>query len=175
MSEDNSDNNPKISKKDAELWRVMTKDVDLFEGAAYQDGVENESKNTEEAIIRETVIFPAKKEKPSAQSGNQLDGKTAEKLRLGKINIEARLDLHGMYQEEAHTALHDFVIQSHARGLRCILVITGKGRDKPSVLKRNVPHWLDHAALRPIILQTVPAHQKDGGDGALYVYLRRQR
>jgi DNA-nicking Smr family endonuclease len=89
-----------------------------------------------------------------------------------------------MTAERAHAALIGFVGSAHARGLRLVLVITGKGRagsdDAPEfrregVLRQSVPHWLSIPPIRSKILQIAPAHRKHGGGGAYYVYLRRSR
>jgi DNA-nicking Smr family endonuclease len=104
----------------------------------------------------------------------------------GKMKPEARIDLHGMTLSEAHPALVDFVIDAHARGLRLLLVITGKGRGgdredhgpipiRRGVLKQQVPGWLTAPPLGPLVLEIREAHQRHGGGGAYYVYLRRPR
>lgn len=110
-----------------------------------------------------------------------MDRKTFARMKRGKAQPEARLDLHGMTVDVAHSALIAFLLRSHAAGKRLVLVITGKGRDgegdpfglSRGILRRQVPHWLEQPPLRQIVLQTTPAHQKHGGTGALYVYLRR--
>ncbi len=110
-----------------------------------------------------------------------MDHKAFRKLKRGKLAPEARLDLHGMTLEQAHTRLLGFIDASAARGLRLVLIITGKGRpgsdnnpipSRPGVLRRQVPHWL---RAMPMILQITQASRKHGGEGALYVYLRRRR
>ncbi len=111
----------------------------------------------------------------------RMDRKTFAKMKRGKSIPEARIDLHGMTADVAHSALRAFLLKSHGEGKRLVLVITGKGmrRDGDSgsrefgVLRRQVPHWLDQPPLRQVVLQTAPAHQRHGGTGALYVYLRR--
>jgi DNA-nicking Smr family endonuclease len=105
-----------------------------------------------------------------------LDRRTALRLRRGQLPVEARLDLHGMTQEEAHRALAGFVAQSHAAGRRVLLVVTGKGsRAGTGILRAAVPRWLGDPALRARVLATAPAVPRDGGDGALYLLLRRAR
>jgi DNA-nicking Smr family endonuclease len=113
-----------------------------------------------------------------------MDRRRFEKLRRGKVEPEARLDLHGMTSERAHGALTAFILAAHASGLRLVLVITGKGRpgeaDAPAphrqgILRHHVPHWLAAPPLVGRVLQVAPAHQRHGGGGAYYVYLRRQR
>jgi DNA-nicking Smr family endonuclease len=114
----------------------------------------------------------------------KMDKKAHGKLKRGKLKPEARIDLHGMTMDRAHPMLTRFILQSHARGLRLVLVITGKGKDRDEdgpipvrrgVLRHNVPGWLSAAPLGQVVLQVTPAHLKHGGGGAYYVYLRRQR
>lgn len=106
-----------------------------------------------------------------------LDRRTATRLRRGQLSIEARLDLHGMILVEAETALGRFLKFAHGRGMRCVLVITGKGLRGPGtgVIRAALPGWLNGAALRPIVVAFSQARPADGGAGAFYVYLRRDR
>jgi DNA-nicking Smr family endonuclease len=104
-----------------------------------------------------------------------IDRANAERLKRGKREIEARLDLHGMTQAEAHRALAAFVRASRADGKRCVLVITGRGSVGGGVLKSAVPRWLDEPEFRPYLLAIATAQPRDGGSGALYVMLRRTR
>ena len=95
------------------------------------------------------------------------------------MEIDARLDLHGMTQARAHSALSGFIAASYNAGCRCVLVITGKGSKdgerKTGVLKENVPLWLCEMPNSPVVLKFMTAQPKDGGSGALYVYLRRKK
>lgn len=115
-----------------------------------------------------------------------LDRATARSLRKGERAPDARLDLHGMTLDRAHTALRAFILASQQRGHRCVLVITGKGEAyrhgrEPSdghvsgTLKRDVPRWLRLPPLGSAIVGIFEAHQRHGGAGALYVYLKRLR
>ncbi|MFZ2006289.1 MAG: Smr/MutS family protein [Stellaceae bacterium] len=104
-----------------------------------------------------------------------IDRANAERLKRGKHEIEARLDLHGMTQAEAHRALAAFIRASRADGKRCVLVITGRGRVGGGVLKSAVPRWFDEPEFRPHLLAIATAQPQDGGSGALYVMLRRTR
>ncbi len=117
-----------------------------------------------------------------ARAASQLDGRRAEKLRRGRLPVEARLDLHGMTVAEAQPALTRFILSARARGLRLVLVITGKGRggaapwwEERGVLRRQVPQWLRMPPLRDAVVEVCPAHARHGGEGAYYVYLRRIR
>ncbi|MEX0971430.1 MAG: Smr/MutS family protein [Paracoccaceae bacterium] len=121
---------------------------------------------------------------PSQAPGvSQLDRRTMAKLRTGRERPQGRLDLHGMFLNEAHEALNGFVRRSHAEGMKMVLVITGKGRTadqefhhtphRPGVIRHSLPQWLNAPALAPLILRIVPAQQRDGGAGAWYIWLRR--
>jgi DNA-nicking Smr family endonuclease len=107
-----------------------------------------------------------------------------EKLRRGRLHPEGRLDLHGLTADNAHAALVACLLDAHARGLRLVLVITGKGRPggpdalaphRHGILRHALPHWLKRPPLAGRVLDMVPAHQRHGGGGAFYVYLRRAR
>jgi DNA-nicking Smr family endonuclease len=109
-----------------------------------------------------------------------MDARAHQRLIRGKLRPEGRIDLHGMTLDQAHPALTNFILMSHAAGRRLVLVITGKGRmrdDTPfgGAIRRQVPHWLALPPMASLILQTAPAHISHGGAGALYVYLRRSR
>jgi DNA-nicking Smr family endonuclease len=116
---------------------------------------------------------PRRREPPARFAA--VDRGTAERLKRGLRPIEACLDLHGMTQAEAHRALGDFVRAARAAGRRSLLVITGRGTDRPGTLRRSVPRWLDEGELRRQILAVAAAQPRHGGVGALYVLLRRAR
>ncbi|MBT8458709.1 MAG: DNA mismatch repair protein MutS [Boseongicola sp.] len=112
----------------------------------------------------------------------QMDQKVFGRMKRGKTKPEARIDLHGLRLDEAHGALNAFIHRSHSQGRRLVLVITGKGRitndDGPipvraGVLRHQVPDWLSRPPLNALVLQVSEAHQRHGGGGAYYVYLRR--
>jgi DNA-nicking Smr family endonuclease len=114
----------------------------------------------------------------------RMDAKAFARMSRGKLLPEARIDLHGLTLAEAHPELIRFVLNAHGRGLRLVLVITGKGRkgrdDDPmpqrtGALKHQVPVWLHQPPLAPVVLQVAEAHLRHGGAGAYYVYLRRPR
>ncbi|WP_374440071.1 Smr/MutS family protein [Stella sp.] len=107
-----------------------------------------------------------------------VDARTAERLKRGRVPIDGRLDLHGLTQAEAHVALVGAVRSGAAQGRRCLLVITGRGDwggTERGVLRRMVPRWLNEPAIRPHVLAFAEAQPRDGGGGALYVLLRRRR
>ncbi|RKE79859.1 Smr/MutS family protein [Rhizobium sp. AG855] len=105
-----------------------------------------------------------------------LERPVKRKLSRGHLALEARIDLHGLIQSEAHGMLLDFLIRAHERGLRHVLVITGKGSSLGSegALKRAVPLWFSLPEFRFLISSYEPAARQHGGDGAMYVRLSRQ-
>lgn len=91
-----------------------------------------------------------------------------------KIKIEAKIDLHGFYQDQAFDALHKFFTSCQEKQKRLVLVITGKGRnDKPSVLKTNFPRWLKYTDLSSYITTFDYAPDYLGGEGAFVVRLKK--
>ena len=114
----------------------------------------------------------------------RMDRKTNTRMKRGKLGPEARIDLHGMTVDRAHPALTGFILRAAHEGLRLVLVITGKGKDRDDdgpipvrrgVLRHQVPHWLSVPPLSQLILQVTTAHASHGGGGAYYVYLKRLR
>ena len=117
------------------------------------------------------------------------DRNRARKIRGGRLEIEACVDLHGMRQHEAHAALRRFLLSCQSRGLRYVLIITGKGKEIRSwlppyvgeadrecgVLKQNVPCWLEGPDLRALVVSFMTAAIQHGGEGAIYVHLRLKR
>ena len=115
-----------------------------------------------------------------------VDGHTGERLRRGEITPDSKLDLHGLTESAAHRALWSFLQAAHKRGDRLVLVVTGKGApasDEPFVLERRsrgvlkamVPRWLGEPQFSRLIAELRGAHRRHGGDGALYVYLRKAK
>ncbi|MDF2367345.1 Smr/MutS family protein [Sneathiella sp.] len=127
--------------------------------------------------------------KPSLrQNVPGLDKRSAERLRKGKMDIDGKLDLHGLTRAEAHRRLRSFITAQQIQGKRCVLVITGKGSskqktddapfmqsEKPGILREAVPKWLTAPDLRHLVIDIRHAQPKHGGSGALYVLLRRSR
>lgn len=119
-----------------------------------------------------------------AQAPVKMDHNTHKRMTRGKLKPEGRIDLHGMTLSEAHPALISFIFHSHEMERRLVLVITGKGKDRDSggpipirrgILRHQVPSWLTSPPLGSMILDIREAHQRHGGGGAYYVYLKRRR
>ncbi len=166
--------NPAPARGDRLLWHQVVRSVTPLRGRAAAGSPASGS----------TPPAPAEKKRARQQvrpktldhfSG--IDRANAERLKRGLHPIEARLDLHGKTQTEAHHALAAFIRSSSETGRRCVLVITGRGLGPsgPGVLKSAVPRWLEEVELRRKILAIAPAQPRDGGAGALYLLLRRRR
>jgi DNA-nicking Smr family endonuclease len=115
-----------------------------------------------------------------------LDRQTSRRLDKGRLEVEARLDLHGLRQRDAHAQLRRFLKTAQARGLKHVLVITGKGAEQAAaksfyeeeergVLRNAVPHWLAEPEFASLVVSFSPAPRRLGGEGALYVRVRRGR
>jgi DNA-nicking Smr family endonuclease len=123
---------------------------------------------------------------PPAPPLAPLERRLKQRVASGRAPIDARIDLHGLTQNEAYAALLRFLEQAHADGGRIALVVTGKGgkgggggshdrAGERGVLRRQVPIWLELPAFRALVVGFDNAHAGHGGDGALYVRLRRRR
>lgn len=100
-----------------------------------------------------------------------------KKLKRGEFPVQDHIDLHGLTREEAETAIRDFILTSFKLGLRCILIIHGRGLNSPEsfpVLKEGLPTWLGRGQVKRIVLAFATARPYDGGAGAVYVLLRRR-
>ncbi len=175
----------KPDAKDETLWRSamqdvkpLKKDVNPEKTGEPAGEPEDTATNTQPSKTSDTP-----KELPPAAG---IDRRTEEKLRQGKFPIEGRLDLHGHTQAQAHNELIQFVERGFEQGQRCLLVITGKGRggerkgggwseSETGVLRREVPRWLTELPLAGKVITFTHAQPKHGGEGALYVYLRRKK
>lgn len=117
---------------------------------------------------------------PSTPPLAPLSRRERSHLSRGRIEIDARLDLHGMTQARAHRALLQFLHRANHEGLRFVLVVTGKGRSagpesERGILRRQVPEWLGQPEFRAFVVGFEEAHIGHGGAGALYVRVRRSR
>jgi DNA-nicking Smr family endonuclease len=117
--------------------------------------------------------------KPGPPPLAPLGRRERSQLSRGRKEIDARLDLHGMTQTRAHRALSDFLQRAHGDGLTFVLIITGKGKmgaeSERGVLRRQVPQWLGLPEFRSLVVGFEEAHIGHGGEGALYVRIRRAK
>ena len=116
---------------------------------------------------------------PAAPPLAPIGRRERSQLSRGRKEIDARLDLHGMTQTRAHRALFGFLERAHSDGLTFVLIITGKGKMgaefERGVLRRQVPQWLGLPEFRSLVVGFEEAHIGHGGEGALYVRVRRSR
>ena len=98
-----------------------------------------------------------------------------KRIHSGKKGVDARVDLHGLSQDEAYRRVITFIRNSHNQGLRVLLAITGKGKDGTGILRKNLKSWLMASAdTRAVISGISPAQPKHGGDGAFYITLKKR-
>lgn len=135
--------------------------------------------------VTSNLVSPA----PTSPGSSSMDANLANKLRRGRLPIEGVIDLHGATLMQAEDMLNRYIAGAAAMGKRCILVITGKGvpppqmherdympaRPRPGAIRTALPQWLKHGPHASRILAHHPAVPRDGGSGAFYVLLRRQR
>ena len=173
----------RLSHEDRIIWARIARTVEAFPGKEVPQ---------DDWFAVETPASPPpppvkKPEKPAqtAPGSNALPRKqphpiekpVIRKLARGRLPIDGRIDLHGLTQSEAHNLLFGFLARAHERGLRHVLVITGKGASRGSegALKRAVPVWLTKPEFRFLISGYEDAARGHGGEGALYIRLRREK
>jgi len=186
----------KLSDDEKALWRQVTERIDpMRESFAFEPSIKAKLKSAGAMPqrpkfaafcvgekIKTTSFTPIGEASPKGVTPN-MDRKNFQRLVRGKLDIDGRVDLHGLTQEQAKMMLRTKLMQGHERGKRLILVITGKGKQRTDefnrqivgVLRQNVPMWLRQPPLSSIVLEVTSAQQRHGGEGAFYVYLRRNR
>lgn len=186
----NSPDKP-MSADDADLWRSVADSteplrkgknrvVDLPEHEQIADPASDTSptKQKTSPVLPRREAIPVKPPAPSPVA--KFDRKEARRLGSGRTSVDARIDLHGMRQREAHGSLKTFLARAQSRDHRHVLVITGKGGRREhdgsferGVLNREVPRWLSEPEFSQWVVSFAPASKRHGGEGALYVRLRR--
>nr|WP_246664704.1 Smr/MutS family protein [Rhodoblastus acidophilus] len=170
-----------LSREELALWRHVVADVVPRAGRKRmlgEDLAPARPPTPSPASPMAPPIVPAKPARREPPPLAPLEPKLRRRLASGREAIEDRLDLHGMTQAQAHSALIGFVHRAHARETRIVLVITGKGGGdfgERGVLRRVVPLWLREPALRALVSSVEEAARPHGGAGAFYVRLRRRR
>lgn len=161
---------PPFSEEDLEFWYAYRSSVKPLKT------IHATPIPTQRRTRPQPTQAPVPREKVKASVNPQL----VSSRRLKNVHIQARIDLHGLTEEQAHQKLLKFILTCHHQGLRSVLVITGKGLTQETewwqstgVLKKNVPRWLNEPPLKAIISAQATAHPRDGGSGALYVLLKR--
>lgn len=196
MKKDKDKQNKDLSSEDERLWSFVTQDVTPLKGRE----ITREEVPQEAAPSRHADIAARKQPRPAAarneiraadalrqtqhdlHSHGDIDRRSFDKFRKGQMPIEATLDLHGYNQQQAYDQLCQFITRNAALGLRCVMVITGKGRkgadgsyQEVGILKQSLPQWLEQADLKSKILKVKQAQRFHGGSGACYILLKRQK
>lgn len=174
-----------LTRDEKALWAHVQRSVSPFPGRKLEElPIEAPAARKTENVI--PAQLPAIQKKPAPQPVPPLtamDRRALRKVKSGRRDIDGVLDLHGLTQAAAHDALQSFLYRKQREGASLVIIITGKGAggafDDPDrergVLRRMVPHWLRLPDLRPLILGFETAATHHGGEGALYVRLRRAR
>ena len=173
----------RLSEDEDRLWRGVTKSVSPLRKrhAAKPKDSEHPPVAAPKAAPKKSVAHAppppvAVKPKPSSPPAlAPLDRKTKSRIARGTREIDARIDLHGHTQAEAHDALIRFLRRARDKGASVVLVITGKGTRGDGVLKRQVPMWLSLPEFREWVVGFDDAAIGHGGEGALYVRVRKKR
>lgn len=166
-----------LSDEERILWNVVAKTAKPLPGRKL-DPVDIAPEPKPAAAPVDTSAFLARAVTPASPAKLQvqhIDRHTQKKIARGKLVLEARIDLHGLRQDAAYGMLLSFLSSAYVRGVRYVLVITGKGSSSASdgVLKRSVPGWLSTQPFRQFVSGYEDAALTHGGQGALYVRLRR--
>lgn len=173
-----------VTKDEKRLWRLVTQnDTPLYPHDANTasfdiDDYAKEQKTKAPVVIKSITPTPSARPVFFLRTLGDyagVDKRTAAKFRKGKMPIDMTIDLHGHNQIEAFEQLQTAIAKAANNDMRVLLVITGKGNRGEGVLKQNLPLWLNTASIQPFVLAFDVANTKDGGSGAYYVLLKRNR
>jgi DNA-nicking Smr family endonuclease len=163
---------------EARLWAVVARTIRPAPGRSHPADPDEAPAEAEDRPAR-TAGAAAAASRPLSRPVPPRPPETIEPRRKHRVvrerdPLEARLDLHGLTQDAARAALHRFVARAYDEGVRTVLVITGRGTRGDGVLRRYTPEWLSDPQIRPMIAGVSPADRRHGGEGALYVALKRR-
>ena len=184
QNSDNTDLWEKIAKTVAPIKSDKISPTNIVDNQSKKAGLKPVAKSAKSKIQPQKQISPNQQNSTSIrhtpsdlryQEASGMDGASSKKLRAGKFDVGATLDLHGMTQQSAYLSLQRFIQKSVLNQFRTILVITGKGSEGRGVLRNQFPEWLKTDACAQHILAFGQAQAKDGGSGAFYIRLRRNR
>lgn len=169
----------RLTDEDRVLWNLVARSATPLKGrkAAEEEAPKPVAEEKMPGVSTATAATTQAPAAPKRQHvAHVLDRPTLDKLSKGKLPIEGRVDLHGMTQSEAHALLQSFLQRAHANGVRYVLVITGKGFSSggDGILRRQVPAWLSTPPFRALVSSHDVSARHHGGEGALYVRLRRR-
>jgi DNA-nicking Smr family endonuclease len=165
-----------VRPEELRLWGVVAATVHPLPGKATpkeQPGDALPAPVSAAATARATAPTPAKALKPR-QSFEAIEPNRRHRIASAREEIGARLDLHGLTYDQARARLERFLAQAWDEGFRAVLVITGKGVQGDGILRRAAPEWLAAPHLAHIVAGLSEAHRRHGGEGAIYVALKRK-
>ena len=164
--------------RDARLWRIVTSTVRPLKRHAAPPATQADARPAT-LLLPPPPPTPAAPRRPKALGSRPhpppqpIEPGRRRRLDRGRDEPAATLDLHGLNQDQARAVLTAFILRGWAEHRRTILVITGKGALGDGVLRRRVPRWLAEPPLRAAVAGLSEAHRRHGGEGALYVALKR--
>jgi DNA-nicking Smr family endonuclease len=170
---------PPLNPEDSKIWAMATEDVKNIDRSNHiLPPISPRKKRHQPQIhsgqISLETIEPRHPHK--SPSSFQMDGSLRKKFEAGLLEIDGKIDLHGLTLAEAHHRFNQFIARKIKEGARFLLVITGKGdSQKSGVIRQNLPKWCEEPPLKSYILALKSAQPKHGGDGASYLYLRKYR
>ena len=167
----------RLGPDEVRLWRAVASTVRPFTGRAPPPEPEAPAQPSPVRPAPRAAAShppPAQPRKPSARL-HGIEPNRERRIVRGREEIDARIDLHGMDQDQARAAVTAFLLRAQADGHRAALVITGRGKLGGGVLRRRFPDWLSEAPLRTVVAGLASAHRRHGGEGAFYVALKRPR
>lgn len=164
-----------LTEDEAELWRAAleVKSSSDFRGRSEEADKKQARSLPDPSTRKEKDPGNAPKPALSAVLLSHLDKPSLMRIRRGSVSIEATLDLHSHSKASAHLAVLRFIADARERGLRLVLVITGKGRKGGGALREEFPRWLSESPLREAIIAYDNASPRHGGEGAWYVRIRK--
>jgi len=163
--------NQKLTAEEIRLWKAQLKGVKPLSKTVKEPNVIEEQKQEKKPPLQKPTV-----KKQLIVSPPSLPPQSFSRKELRHVNIEARLDLHGMTLEGGYQALEQFLRRAQERGFKTVLVITGKGSlSSERTLRHQLPRWLQETPLRSLVsFLHHPAKPQDGGQGAFYVGVRKK-
>lgn len=188
----------KLTEEDIRNWNILTKTLDLKSRNIFINKISTEkdkSKNYKKSLISHKRILENKFERKQLTDNNpfntpniediKIDKRKLNLLKKGKIRPENILDLHGFNSIEAKRKSIEFIKKNYFLGFRIVLIITGKGKisknalfeskNKSGIIRKSLKSWLYESEASSIILGIISSHINHGGDGAFYIYLKKNK
>ena len=184
-----------LAPEDAKLWSLVTATVrpigerklnvtdpksPVSQAAEPKPPMKTSRRPVKQAVDARPEATPAPPPPPPLKAPaaklslpEDIEPRRRRRISRSREPIGARLDLHGMDQSKAEAAVFNFVRRAHEAGMRAVLIITGTGTLGDGILRRRTPEWLSDPSIRPLIAGFSFADRHHGGDGALYVALKR--